>query len=57
MAQVHLGKNAHVDVFRRMDFEVVLFALFLGFLSRIESWWPGPVVEDIHDTQPRTTAA
>lgn len=57
MAQVHLGKNAHVDVFRRMDFEVVLFALFLGFLSRIESWWPGPVVEDIHDTQPRTTTA
>jgi len=57
MAQVHLGKDARVDVFRRMDFEVVLFALFLGFLSRVESWWPGPVIEDIHDTQTRTTAA
>ena len=57
MAQVHLGRSSRVDVFRRMDFEVVLFALFLGYLSRMESWWPGPVVEDIHDTQTRTTAA
>ena len=57
MAQVHLGKNARVDVFRRMDFEVVLFALFLGFLSRVESLWPGPIIEDIHETQTRTTTA
>lgn len=57
MAQVHFGKSAHVDVFRRMDFEVVLFSLFLSYLSRLESYWPGPVIEDIHDTQTTTTAA
>jgi len=57
MAQVHLGKDARVDVFRRMDFEVVLFALFLGYLSRMESWWSGPIIEDIHDTQAHTTTA
>ena len=57
MAQVRLGRDARVDVFRRMDFEVVLFALFLGYLSRMESWWPGPIIEDIHDIHASTTAA
>jgi hypothetical protein len=57
MAQVHLGRDARVEVFRRMDFEVVLFALFLGYLSRMESWWPGPIIEDIHETKTRTSTA
>jgi hypothetical protein len=57
MAQVVLSGEPRVEVFRRMDFEVVLFSLFLGYLSRLESWWPGPVIEDIHTTQARTTTA
>ena len=57
MAQVRLGKEGKIDVFRRMDFEVVIFALFLSHLTRVESWWPGPLIEDIHDTQTRTTTA
>ena len=51
MAKVHLGASPRVDVYRRIDFEVVLFSLFLAFLSRLESWWPGPAIEDIHDTK------
>ena len=51
MAKVYLGSSPKVDVYRRMDFEVVLFSLFLGHLSRLESYWPGPAIEDVHDTQ------
>jgi len=51
MARVQLGSNPRVDVFRRMDFEVALFALFLGYLTRFESWWPGQAIEDVHDPQ------
>ena len=51
MAKIHLGSSPKVDVYRRVNFEVVLFALFLSYLSRIESYWPGPVIEDVHDTR------
>ena len=42
-----------VQVFRRMDFEVLLFAYFLGSQILIESLWPGPEAE----TSPPTVAA
>ena len=51
MAKIHLGSSPKVDVYRRMDFEVVLFSLFLSYLSRMESYWPGPAIEDVHDTR------
>ena len=50
IAKVYLGRSPKVDVYRRMDFEVVLFSLFLSYLSRLESYWPGPAIEDVHDT-------
>jgi len=36
------GRKARMDVHRRADLEVLLFAYFLGTLSSWESWLPGP---------------
>ncbi|HIG11104.1 MAG: hypothetical protein ABGY71_12130 [bacterium] len=40
-----VGRGCRVEVFRRMDFEVVLFAYFLGSQLLMESIWPGPEAE------------
>lgn len=40
-----LARRATLEVMRKVDFELVMFALFLGTLSRAESIWPGPSPE------------
>lgn len=35
-------RERRIEVYRRMDFEVVLFCYFLGTLVLLESLWPGP---------------
>lgn len=46
MARLETGLfsgDSRLEVYRRLDFELVLFAFFLGTLSKLESFWPGPV--------------
>jgi hypothetical protein len=38
-------RSSRIEVFRRVDFELVLFAYFLGVQLRLESVWPGRAVE------------
>jgi hypothetical protein len=38
-------RGCSIHVFRRMDFEVLLFAYFLGSQILSESLWPGPEAE------------
>ena len=37
-----LGRGTRIEVHQRVDFEIVLFAYFLGSLILWESAWPGP---------------
>jgi hypothetical protein len=38
-------RGSRIEVYRRVDFELVLFAYFLGWQLRLESLWPGREVE------------
>ena len=38
-------RGARIEVFRRIDFEIVVFAYFLGTQVFLESLWPGPIEE------------
>jgi hypothetical protein len=45
MARFHLplaGGGGRIEVYRKVDFEMVVFAWFLGCQLRLESLWPGP---------------
>jgi hypothetical protein len=42
-------RGTRIEVFRRVDFELVLFAYFLGWQLRLESLWPGADVEPEHE--------
>lgn len=42
-----LSRGSRIEVYRRMDIEVVLFAYFLGAQLLTESAWPGPEAEDV----------
>jgi len=46
-----------IEVFRRVDFELVLFAYFLGWQLHLESFWPGRPVELEPDSVPTTSKA
>ncbi len=39
---VHSFRKARIEVYRRVDFEVVMFGYFLGSVILTESLWPGP---------------
>jgi hypothetical protein len=39
-------RGSTIDVYRKVDFELVLFAYFLGSLLYAESWWPAHAPED-----------
>ena len=39
------SRACRLEVYRRMDFEVVLFAYFLGSQLLVESAWQGPEAE------------
>ena len=38
---VGFGRRTTIQVLRRIDFELVIFAYFLGAQIYSESWWPG----------------
>jgi len=40
------GRRARIEVYRRLDMELVVFAYFLGSMILIESLWPGPADPD-----------
>ncbi|SRR5258707_1344623 len=46
-----------IEVFRRVDFELVLFAYFLGWQLHLESLWPGRGVELEPDNVPTPSKA
>ena len=48
------GRGSEITVHRRMDFEQVLFAYFLGAQLLAESFWPGPAEQDSNSTVPAT---
>ncbi len=37
-----LSRRARLEVYRKVDFELVVFTYFLGRQILRESWWPGP---------------
>lgn len=44
MARIHafpLGRRARIEVFRKVEMELLVFAYFVGFQLRCESLWPG----------------
>lgn len=49
---VGLGKASTIEVYRRIDLELVLFAYFVGQLIYVESFWPGPAVVDDLESVP-----
>ncbi len=50
-----LASKSSLEVFRRMDFELVLFAYFLGSLTKLEFLWPGPVEHRVKEAQAATS--
>jgi hypothetical protein len=48
------SRGCRIEVYRRMDFEVVLFGYFLGSQLLIESSWPGPEAESANPAVPST---
>ena len=42
-----LGRSAKIEVFRRLDFPLVIFSYFLGFQVYLESLAPGPEPEKV----------
>lgn len=47
-----LGAASKIEVYRRIDLELVLFAYFVGSLVYAESFWPGPTVVDDLESVP-----
>lgn len=52
-----LGRGATLQVFRRIDFELVLFAYFLASQVWVESFWPGREVSDDQESVPTPSQA
>lgn len=52
-----LRRSNRIEVFRRVDFELVLFAYFLGWQLHLESLWPGRAVELEPDDVPTPSKA
>jgi hypothetical protein len=42
LSSAPFGRRARLEVFRKVDFELVVFTYFLGIQILRESWWPGP---------------
>ena len=38
-----VGGDGRIEVYRKVDFELVVFAYFLASQLRLESLWPGPI--------------
>ena len=52
-----LRRGSRIEVFRRVDFELVLFAYFLGWQLRLESLWPGREVDVETENLPTASRA
>jgi hypothetical protein len=52
-----LTRRARVEVFRKLDFELVLFAYFLGSQLWLESVWPGPSTREAPTELPAPSKA
>jgi hypothetical protein len=50
-------RGSTIQVFRRVDFELVLFAYFLGSQVYAESFWPGQEVADDQESVPTPSQA
>ena len=50
-------RGSRIQVFRRLDFELVLFAYFLGCQVYGESFWPGREVTDDQESVPTPSKA
>ena len=50
-----LSRGCEITIHRRMDFEQVLFAYFLGVQLLTESFWPGPAEQSTSSTVPATS--
>ena len=47
-----IGCRARIEVARRIDFDLVVFAYFLGFPLYAESLLPGPILESAPEASP-----
>jgi hypothetical protein len=52
-----LRRASRIEVFRRTDFELVLFAYFLGCQVYAESFWPGKDVQGEQESVPTPSKA
>jgi len=50
-------RDSRIEIFRRMDFELVLFAYFLGSQIYAESFWPGREVQGEQESVPTPSKA
>jgi hypothetical protein len=48
-----LGRSGSVELYRKLEFELLIFSYFIGWQIRFESAWPGPAI----DEDPTTVAA
>lgn len=48
-----LGRGGQIELYRKLEFELLVFSYFLGWQVRFESAWPGPAI----DEDPTTVAA
>ena len=51
------GRGTRMEVYRRMDFELLLFSYFLGSQVYLESIWPGPGLEEEATSLPSPSKA
>ena len=52
-----LGRSSRIEVFRRIDFEIVVFAYFLASQVYAESFWPGRDIAAEQETVPTPSKA
>jgi len=52
-----LARKSRIEVFRRVDFELVLFAYFLSWQVHLESVWPGRRVDVEAENMPTVSSA
>jgi hypothetical protein len=55
MARIRVGmlsRHSKIEVFRKLEFELLVFSYFLGWQIRLESLWPGPLVDEEPSTAP-----
>lgn len=41
-----VGRSMELEVFRKLEFELLVFAYFLAWQIRREAFWPGPMLDE-----------